>query len=218
MKLLAEREGILKYSTLLIQAGMIQYRQGNLSVYNREEGLAAITPSSVPYEKREAEDICVVDLEGNLVEGKWKPTSEMPMHLIFYQNREDINAVVHTHASKSTVFGLVGTEPMPMVLTEAAMCIGGDVPIAPYARPGSDQLAEINLKTVGSGAAAIMAHHGLITVGPDLDHAFLTSIAVESTAASILMARSLGNTLQTLDCAEVKILREIFLGSGPQKT
>lgn len=217
MKLISEREEILKYSNLLLEAGLIHNGQGNISVFNRNQGLAAITPSAVPYQDRDLADICIVDLEGNLVEGNWKPTSETPMHLIYYQQREDVNAVVHTHAPKTTVFGIIGDQPLPMVLNEAAMCIGGPVPIAPYARPGTKELAQINIDSMGDGVAVILAHHGLITVGSSLEWAYLTSIAVESTAAAIILARSMGNDPIALDNDEVHALREIIQGYKPKK-
>ena len=136
MKLVEQRKKILEITQKLLAEGVIRDGHGNFSIYNRESGLVAITPSAVPYSQRDVEDICVVDLDGNIVEAKWKSTWETNLHLIYYQNREDVNAVVHTHAPKATVFGVIGTDPMPMVLNESAMGIGGPVPIAPYARPG----------------------------------------------------------------------------------
>ncbi len=210
MLLVKERERILEISCKLLKAGLIHDGQGNLSIYDRESNLVAITPSAVPYDQRGIEDICVVDLEGDLIEGKWKSTSESRLHLIYYQNRDDINAVVHTHPPKATVFGVIGNEPMPMILNEAAMGIGGPVPIAPYARPGTEELAELTLKTTGGGNAAIMAHHGLITVGTELDHAYFTTIAIETSAATIIMARSMGCEPITISEEEVKKLHQLF--------
>ncbi len=217
MKLIEERKKILEISKKLITAGVIHNGHGNVSIYNRESGLAAITPSAVPYEDRELEDICVVDLDGNIVEGKWKPTWECSMHLIYYKKRPDINAVVHTHAPKATVFGIIGTEPMPMVLNESSMGIGGAVPIAPYARPGSEELAVVTCEAVGDGFAAIMAHHGLITVGPTIDLAFIATAAVESTAKTIILARSMGMDPIVMPDDEVKTLKEMFVGYKPFK-
>jgi len=217
MKLIEERKRILEISNKLITAGFIHNGQGNVSIYNREIGLAAITPSAVPYEERELEDICVVDLDGNIIEGKWKSTSETSMHLIYYKKRSDVNAVIHTHAPKATVFGIIGNEPMPMILNEASMGIGGAVPIAPYGRPGSEELAEVTCEAVGDGFAAIMAHHGLITVGPTIDLAFVATAAVETTADTIIMARSMGKEPIAMPDNEVKILREMFMGYKPQK-
>ena len=217
MKLAEERKKILEISNKLIAAGVIHNGQGNISIFDRESGLAAITPSAVPYEEREVEDICVVDLDGNLVEGKRKPTSEISMHLIYFYKRPDITAVIHTHAPKATVFGVIGNQPMPMILNEAAMGIGGAVPIAPYARPGSVKLAEVTYEAVGDGFAAIMAHHGVITVGTSIELAFSATIAVESTADTIIMARSMGVEPIALNNEEVAKLREMFMGYKPRK-
>ena len=217
MMLFDERNRIIEVSNKLIAANVIHTGQGNISIFDRKNSLVAITPSAVPYEERDAEDICIIDLAGDIVEGKWKPTSELLLHLIYYKKREDINAVIHTHAPKATVFGVLGTDPIPMILNEAAMGIGGAVPIAPYARPGSDELAQITYDVVGDGFAAIMAHHGLITLGATIDLAYTTTMAVESTADTIIMARSMGVEPTAIEDAEVKNLREMFLGYRPGK-
>ena len=215
MKLQEEREKIVAIGNKLRAEGVVHDGQGNISIYNRENGLVAITPSAVPYGERTAEDICVVDLDGNLVEGKWKTTSETPMHLIFYQRRSDVNAVVHTHALKSTVFGIIGDEPMPMILNEASMGLAGPVPIAPYAFPATQELAEVTFKAVGDGLAAIMAHHGLITVGDTIEHAYFSTLAAEATAEVLIMARSMGAKAKIMSDDEVKAQRAMFLGYKP---
>ncbi|HDN04345.1 MAG TPA: hypothetical protein ENF27_00215 [Chloroflexi bacterium] len=218
MLLVEERKKILEISQKLLSAGLVHDGQGNLSIYNRESNLIAITPSAVPYDQRNLEDICVIDLDGNLIESNWKPTQETNLHLIYYREREDVNAVVHTHAPRATVFGVIGTEPLPMVTNEAAMGAGGPVPIAPYARPGSEELAEVTFKATGEGFAAIMAHHGLITVGPDINLAYIGTIAVESTANTIILARSMGYETIALSAEEVDTLRKIFItGYKPKR-
>lgn len=218
MILAEERKKILEISRKLITASLVRDGQGNLSIYDRKRNLVAITPSAVPYDQRDVEDICVVDLNGNLVEGKWKSTWETNLHLIYYRERGDVNAVVHTHPPKATVFGVIGVESMPMILTEAAMSIGGPVPIAPYARPGTNELAEVTFKATGDGLAAIMAHHGLITVGPDIDIAYSATIAVESSASAIIMARSMGCKTISLNDEEVRKLQKMFKeGYKPKK-
>jgi L-fuculose-phosphate aldolase/L-ribulose-5-phosphate 4-epimerase len=216
MKLKDQRKKILQISEDLMAAGVIHNGQGNFSIYDRDSGLVAITPSAVPYEDRQVEDICVVDLDGNLVEGNWKPTSEINLHLIFYKRRSDVNAVIHTHAMKSTVFGVIGNEPLPMILIESATAVGGDVPIAPYVRPGTKEFAEVSCDAVGDGFSAILAHHGLVTVGETIDLAFCATVAVEATAEIVLMARSMGVEPVPLADDEVKFMRELFLGYKPR--
>jgi L-ribulose-5-phosphate 4-epimerase len=219
MKLVEERKKILEITQKLLAAGVIRDGHGNFSIYDRESNLVAITPSAVPYDQRDVEDICVVDLDGNPIESKWKSTWETSLHLIYYRNRDDVNAVVHTHAPKATVFGVIGNEPMPMILNESAMGIGGPVPVAPYARPGTDELAEVTFQATGNGYAAIMAHHGLITVGSDINAAYIATMAVESTADAIIMARSMGYEPKAFSDEEVSILKEMFLkGYKPIKT
>ena len=115
------RQELVALGNELVRQKLAHDGQGNLSVYDRESGLVAITPSAVNYADREAKDIALVDLEGHQVDGNWAPTSEMALHLVFYQRREDVSAVVHTHAPYSSVFGIVGQAEMPMVLSEAAM-------------------------------------------------------------------------------------------------
>ncbi|NQS91131.1 MAG: class II aldolase/adducin family protein [Chloroflexi bacterium] len=217
MRLIEERKKILNFSNKLLRAGIIQDGQGNLSIFDRKTGLIAITPSAIPYQERDIEDICIVDLDGNIIEGKWKTTSETSLHLIYYNKRTDINAVIHTHAPKATVFGVIGEEPMPMVLNEAAMGLGGAVPIAPYARPGSEELAKVTFQTTGDGIAAIMAHHGLITVGERIELAYLGTLAAEATAETLILVRAMGCEAKSLNAAEVKILREMYFGYKPRK-
>ena len=217
MKMKEERNQILAVSSRLLEAGMVHEGQGNICIFDRKSNLVAITPSAVPYHQRKTEDICVVDLNGAIVEGEWKPTSEIHLHLIFYTNRNDINAVIHTHAPRSTVFGIFDLDQMPMVLTEAAERLGGNVPIAPYAQPGSEELAEVTFKAMGDGFAAIMAHHGAITVGASLDKAYGAAIAVESTAEILIDARTLVRDPITLDEEEVKELYKRAQGHKPQR-
>jgi ribulose-5-phosphate 4-epimerase/fuculose-1-phosphate aldolase len=123
----------------------------------------------------------------------------------------DIRAVVHTHAPYATIFGIIGEESMPMVLNEAAMGLGGAVPVAPYTRPGTEALAEVTFNATGEGVAVIMAHHGLVTLGDTLDEAYTATAAAEHTARALYRVRSMGVKAKVLSDSEVKTLREIYL-------
>jgi L-ribulose-5-phosphate 4-epimerase len=208
-----QRQLIVEFGLQMLNDKLAHDGQGNISVYDRESGLIAITPSAIPYLDRKAEDICVVDIDGKVVEGHWKPTSEHALHYVFYRNRNDVNAVVHTHALNSTVFGIIGEEFLPVVLNEAAMGMGGPIPVAPYARPGTEELGEITCQAAGAGVGAIMAHHGLVTVGDTLAHAYMSTQAIETTAKTIILARSMGAEVVTLDPDEARALRDMFLYS-----
>jgi ribulose-5-phosphate 4-epimerase/fuculose-1-phosphate aldolase len=132
------------------------------------------------------------------------------MHTIFYREREDVHAVVHTHAPYASVFAIIN-EPIPMVVTEAALCVGGPVPVSPYTRPGTDELAKVVLDTMGSGVSVLLAQHGLITVGHNLDEAYASTIATEVSARLTIFARSMGATPMPLDLDEVAELRQLYL-------
>lgn len=205
------RERIVEIGNQLVTSGLAHNGQGNISAFDRQKELIAITPSAIPYNQRQVEDICVVDINGKVIEARWKPTSENALHLIFYQNREDVNAVLHTHAPYATVFGIINEHELPVVLNEAAMVLGKAVPIAPYGRPGSRDLARITLNSAQDGMAVIMAHHGLVTVGLSLDSAYNATVAVEDTARLTIMARSMGAQVISIPPQEVAALHDIYL-------
>lgn len=184
--------------------------QGNVSALDRETGYIVVTPSAIPYSKMVPGDMTVVDREGNLIEAKWKPTSELSMHLIFYRERKDVGAVVHSHAPYATVFGVLHEE-LPVVLNEASICLGAPVPVAPYRRSGTDELARTAMDAMGKGVAVILAQHGLLAVGADLGQAYDTTMAAETSAHIVIMVRSMGGQLHTMDPEEVAFMRNLYL-------
>ncbi len=204
------REEVLEKSVQMINDGLAFGAGGNISALDSESGLIAITPSAIEYTKMKTTDIVVIDKNGKVVDGKWKPTSESPMHTIFYREREDVGAVVHTHAPQASVFAIIN-EPVPMVVAEAALCIGEPVKVAPYRRPGTDELARIVLKTMAGGVAVLLAQHGMLSVGSNLREAYSSTIATEMSARLAIMARSIGAAPIHLDPDEVKELRQIYL-------
>jgi len=205
------REKIVEIGNRMVEDGVAHGSQGNISCYDTESGLIAITPSAVPYRFRKPEDITVIDIDQKIIEGKWRPTSEIAVHMIFYRRRKDVKAVIHSHAPYSTVFGVIN-EPVPSILTEAALCLTGPIPVAPYFRPGTQEVAELTFKAMGeNGAAGILAHHGLVTVAGNLDQAYDSTMAAETTARIVIMARSMGAKEINLDPAEGIAMREIYL-------
>ncbi len=205
------RKHIVKIGNQMVATHLTHNGQGNISFYDRENGLIAITPSAVPYEERTAEDICVIDPERNIIEGKWKPTSEIALHMVIYQDHPEVNAVVHTHPPYTSVFAVIGVKEMPMVLIEAALGIGSTLPVAPYARAGTEEIAHLTSEAMGQASGAVMAHHGLVTVGASLDKAYSATLAAEGTARTIIFARSIGIDPLPLDPEEVAALRYSYL-------
>jgi len=210
MLLQSLREQVFETAQRMVVDNLAYGSQGNVSALDRERGLVVITPTAIPYSKMTVDDTVVLDLEGNFVETHWRPTSETPMHLIFYQKRPEIGAVVHTHALHATVFGVVH-EPIPVLLTEAATCLGGPVPVAPYRTPGTPELAQIVLETMGDGVAVILAQHGLLCAGADLTQAYDTTMAAETSARLVIMTRSMGVAVHALLEDEVAFMRNLYL-------
>jgi L-ribulose-5-phosphate 4-epimerase len=210
MKLSNLRQQVLETALQMIHDGLAFGAGGNISARDPETGLIAITPSAIEYTRMSPEDIVVIDELGNKVEGQWKPTSETPMHTIFYREHDDVGAVVHTHAPYASVFA-ISSQPIPMVVTESALCIGGEVQVAPYVRPGTEALAQQVLETMGMGVSVLLAQHGMIAVGPDLHAAYATTIATEVSARLTLLARSAGMVPITIDQTEVSELRQLYL-------
>lgn len=210
MDLSALKNEVLTYSLKMVNDQLCYGSQGNISLRDSSTGLIAITPTAIPYEKMKVDDICIVDQSGKLLSKKWKPTSEIALHLVFYQNDEDTMAVIHTHAPYATVFA-AAHKPIPMSIIEAATCIGHEVPVAPYYRPGTIELAQITYNTMMGKTCALMANHGLISVGPNLASAYATTVAVETSARVCLMAKSMGTPVIIIPEDEVKAIRTLYL-------
>lgn len=204
------RVEVLEKAQRMVFDGLAYGSGGNISAIDHETGLIAITPSAIEYRTMKVEDIVLIDTQGNVVDGIYQPSSETPMHTIFYRERPEIGAVVHTHAPFASVFAVIG-EAVPMIVTEAALCIGEPVEVAPYRRPGTDELAQCVLETMRDGVAVLLGQHGMVTIGPDLRKAYETTIATEISARLTLMARSIGAEPMHLAQEEVAQIRNLYL-------
>lgn len=185
-----ERELIVEHGKKLITNGLTTGSGGNISIFNREKGLVAMTPSGLDYFETKVEDIVIVDLEGNIVEGNLKPSSETDMHLMFYRNRDDANAIVHTHSKFATAISCMGwnLEPVHYLIGFA----GYDVKCAKYATYGSQELAENALEAIGNRNAVLLANHGLIALGPDVERSFSTAEHLEFVSEMFYLTKTLG--------------------------
>ena len=123
--------------------GMCRHKSGNFSIYDPETGYVVITPSGVARDVLGPEHVCVMDLSGRVIEraAEVKPSSEAMMHLYIYKERKDIRAIVHTHARYSTAFSIMNKPIRPIVYECAYLGKTGTVPVAPYGRAGTVDLA-----------------------------------------------------------------------------
>lgn len=213
MLLEQERQLIVAYGKKLITGGLTRGTCGNLSICNRESGFAAISPSGLDYFETTPEDVPVVDLSGVVVDGSLKPSSELPFHLIFYQSREDISAVVHTHSVHATTLACLGLE-LPAVHYLIGFA-GSSVRCAPYATYGTDALARSAFDYMEGRKAVLLANHGLIAGGTTIQEAFQIAEAVEFCAEIYGRCRSMGQPL-VLSSAEMAVIMDKFKTYGKQ--
>ena len=154
---------------------------GNLSIFDREQNLMYITPTSYPYERLLPEDIVVVDQEGNIVEGPHKPSSEWRLHMELYKAKPEVNAVVHTHSPYATAFA-VNNRGIPIILIEMVGYLGGDIPLAKFALPGTVEVGLEAVKCMEGKTSCLLANHGALAVGADLWQAYTRAVYVEDAA------------------------------------
>ena len=208
------REEIVRYSRELIRSGLTVGTGGNISVFDRESGLFALTPSGMDYFEMEASDIVVLDLEGRIVDGCRKPSSELELHRIFYQRREDIHAVVHAHSTYCTV---LATNHMDLPASSYLVAFAGkNVRCGAYAPFGTRELAELTFEAMKDRRAALMANHGLIAGGPDLMQAFDIARQIEFCAKVYVKALSIGKPVILSDQEMETMIRRF--GSYGQKS
>ncbi len=183
-------EAVLAATQDMVRQGLVSGTAGNVSG-RLPDGNVVMTPSSVAYETMTVDDLVVVDLDGTVVDGERGPTSEKALHLACYRSYDEVGAVLHCHATYASMFALV-RKPIPAVIEEFVVYVGGDVPIAEYKPTGSDELADEIATHVGDRSVALMANHGMLAVGRDSDDALHTALCVEHNARIIWGARALG--------------------------
>lgn len=161
---------------------------GNMSVLSRDRQWMVITPSSYDYSIMEEQDIVVTDLDGNVVQGCHKPSSEWKMHAEIYKHLPHAGAVVHTHSPYATSFAVTHQE-IPVILIEMIPFLKGKLEVSPYAEQGSAQVGLNAVPILERKNACLMANHGVVTVGETLDQAYINSVYAEDTAKIYHMAK-----------------------------
>ncbi|MHA1721990.1 MAG: class II aldolase/adducin family protein [Candidatus Baldrarchaeia archaeon] len=185
------RQKIVETFRKLDELGLTYGTAGNISIKIPEENLFLITPSGVRKSALKPEDILVIDEKRKVIEGVRNPSVETPMHLAIYKYREDAKAVIHAHPVYSSVLAVTGIE-IPPVVEEMILYTGGEVKVAKYAPPGTQELANNVVEALGNRKAALLMNHGVITCGKDLEDALDVLICVERTAKIYILAKLIG--------------------------
>ncbi|WP_066639373.1 class II aldolase/adducin family protein [Desulfolucanica intricata] len=209
------KEQVVNIGLRLIESRLVVGTWGNISTFIKKENKVVITPSGVDYTRMQARDTVVLDLDGNIVEGELKPSTESQLHLSVYKKRNDIRAVVHTHSVYASALA-VARKPLPPILEDMTQLIGGQVPVAEYAPAGTKELAENAVSALENYNSVLLANHGLVGVGMYLEEALRVCLIVERTAKVYILAGMLGTPF-VLDEEEVKAQRYNYLNYYGQR-
>ena len=187
----ALRLEIYKLHLELPKNKLVAWTGGNLSGRDLDSGLVVIKPSGIRYEDLTPENMVVVDLEGKVIEGDYKPSSDTAAHLYIYRRRLEINGVVHTHSPFATAFAAAG-KPIPPVLTAISDEFGGPIPLGGYAKVGGDEIGRVLIESIGDSPAILMKNHGVFTIGRTPEAAIKAAVMVEDVARTVFYAMQLG--------------------------
>ncbi|HET6953321.1 MAG TPA: class II aldolase/adducin family protein [Acidimicrobiales bacterium] len=190
------RDAVLATARRMLADGLVEGTSGNISG-RLPDGLVCLTPSSVAYDTMTLDDLVVVDLAGEVVEGHRAPTTEKDLHLATLRAHPELGSVIHTHAVYATMFALA-REPIPAVIEEVVVYLGGDVPCCDYRGTGTAELGEEVATRLADRGAALLANHGLVTCGASPERALHNAALAERTAKIVWGARAMGATVHPL--------------------
>ena len=191
MRLQSIREELVLLNQALPEYGLVTWTSGNVSIRDPKTGYVAIKASGVKFPDLTPETMVVVDLEGNMIEGELKASSDTASHLYIYRHRPDVNGVVHTHSNYATAFAAHG-EPIPVYLTAQADEFGGPIPCGGFALIGGEQIGRIVVESIGSSRAVLLKNHGVFTIGPTGEAALKAAVMVEDIARTVWLALQIG--------------------------
>ncbi len=201
------KKEICEIGRRIYQDGFVAANDGNISV-KVDDNTFFVTPTGVSKGYMTPDMICKVDKDLKLKEpNKWKPSSEAKMHLRVYQERPDVNAVVHAHPPIATSFAIAGIPLDKLIMPEAVIFLGG-VPIAEYGTPSTMEIPDSLMPYIQDYDAILLANHGALSFGCDLNTAFFRMESTEFYAKLLMYARLLGGEKE-IPCGEVKKLIEL---------
>lgn len=212
------RKRVYEANLLLPFYGLVAGTQGNVSGLDRKRKIIYIKPSGVPYEKMKISDIVGIDFEGNVVEGKLKPSVDWVHHAFIYKHIPKTGGVVHTHSVYASVFAACEI-PVLCLTTGQADVFGGEIPVTEYADNKSNNIGRTILKNIKPGCpAVILGKHGVFTFDSSPEKAVFAALMTEYFAKinlfSIILCNLIGKKLKNLPDSEIKKWYERYHGKG----
>ena len=204
----ALREEVVRAGRRLLREGLVARTWGNVSVRAGAEHML-ITPTGRAYDRMAPGDIVPVNLRTYTHEGPLLPSSEGKLHAEIYRTRPEVHAVIHTHQMNASTVAAARRE-VPPILDDMAQIIGPTVRVARYALPSTDRIVRETIKALRGRMAALMANHGAVCVGRDLDEAFVVCQILEKACRAFIEAEFLGGA-KSIHRAEARMMREFYL-------
>jgi L-ribulose-5-phosphate 4-epimerase len=200
MKLQRLREEVCALHMELPANNLVAWTSGNVSARDPETGLVVIKPSGLKFRELTPESMVIVDIDGQMVEGDLKPSSDTASHCYIYRHRPDVNGVVHTHSRYATAFAALGRS-IPCVLTAMGDEFGGPIPCAGFALIGGEEIGQRVVEGLqGSNSPAVLLQsHGVFTVGKNAEAAVKAAVMTEDVAATVWLAMQMGEPLKISD-------------------
>ncbi|MGI1658931.1 MAG: class II aldolase/adducin family protein [Desulfitobacterium sp.] len=186
-----EKRDIIAAGRKIVESGMVAGTWGNISAWDSSRDGYWITPSGMDYFALREEDLVLLSIGNVVLEGSRKPSSELLLHAEIYKQRPDVKGIVHTHSPYATAHA-VSRVPLPGMVEDLVMIVGGQVEVAPYCLPGTLELAEGAVNALQERCAVLLANHGLVGVGSSVEEALKVCQVVEKSAQIHIMSRLLG--------------------------
>ena len=184
------KQEVLETAKKMVELGLNAGTEGNISA-RQLDGTIVITPSSLDYNVMTIDDLVVIDLDGNVLEGTRGPSSEKAVHLECYKAYDEVGSVIHSHAMHASMFACA-RQPIPAAIEESVVFIGGDIPCCDFKDTGSDELAQAAAAMLKDRSAVLMANHGMVSIGADPYSALRVAALTEKVAQIVIGARAIG--------------------------
>ncbi len=185
------KEELVELHLELPKNNLVAWTGGNVSARDPKTGLVVIKASGIRYEEMRLQHMVVVDIDSKMVEGDFKPSSDVYSHLYIYKHRPDVCGVVHTHSVYATAFAAVGRE-IPCVLTAIADEFGGPIPCGGFALIGDDAIGKVVVESIGKSPAVLLKNHGVFTIGKNAKSAVKAAVMTEDNAKTVWLAMQIG--------------------------
>ncbi len=211
------REEVASLHAELVRYGLVVWTGGNISARVPGTDLFAIKPSGVPYEDLNADCMVLCDLDGHVVEGDLRPSSDTDSHAYVYRHCPDIGGVVHTHSTYAVAWA-ARAQAVPCVLTAMADEFGGEIPVAPFALIGDDAIgrAVVDTHRATGSPAVLLQNHGPFTVGPDARAAVKAAVMCEDVCRTVHVALQLGDC-KVIEAGDIRQLHERYQNAYGQQ-